>query len=323
MGGRADNFYLQLADRMGLEVDQQSHFIFGSQGGFELILCPAEKNAALTAVLFSLKKNGAEPDENELKAFVKSMKALRGVSVRHARVEFTTSVSFAPSKALMALPDIVDAITRFLWQAGYHNCCQHCAVSDQPAACVVGGAPTLLCPGCYSQAQQRSDQEKLAKARRKENLPGAIVGALLGSLVGVVCIVVLSQLGYVAVASGIVMAVCTLKGYEMLGGKMGARGIVICAILMLVMTYAGDRLDWGIIIAREFETDIFMGFRLVDVLLDEGMIEAGNYFGNLAMLYLFTLGGAIPTVIASIKNDKQRELTYRLHKGDTAASPVQ
>ena len=47
------------------------------------------------------------------------------------------------------------------------------------------------------------------------------------------------------------MAVCTLKGYEIGSGKLSKRGIVISVILMLVMTYVGDRLDWAIMIARE------------------------------------------------------------------------
>ena len=78
---------------------------------------------------------------------------------------------------------------------------------------------------------------------------GGIVGALVGSLLGVACIVILSQLGYVAALSGVVMAVCTLKGYEIGSGKLSKRGIVISVILMLVMTYVGDRLDWAITVS--------------------------------------------------------------------------
>lgn len=49
------------------------------------------------------------------------------------------------------------------------------------------------------------------------------MGALLGSLVGVVSIIIFSQLGYVAALSGVIMAVCTLKGYEMLAETSPAR----------------------------------------------------------------------------------------------------
>ena len=60
-------------------------------------------------------------------------------------------------------------------------------------------------------------------------MPG-IVGALIGSLIGAVVIVIVGQLGYVAAVSGLVMAICTLKGYEMLGKKLGTPGIIISCV---------------------------------------------------------------------------------------------
>lgn len=70
-------------------------------------------------------------------------------------------------------------------------------------------------------------------AQKTENLAGGIAGALIGSLLGVVCIVLLSQLGYVAAISGVLMAVGVLKGYEKLGGKLTKKGIVISMIIMV------------------------------------------------------------------------------------------
>jgi len=118
-------------------------------------------------------------------------------------------------------------------------------------------------------------------------------------------IIFFSQLGRVAVISGIVMAVCTMKGYEMLGGKLTKKGIVISFLMMLIMTYIGDRLDWAIIIAREWEVDFFTGFQYVPSLIQEGIIEGSNYWGNLALLYIFTIGGAIPTSISIVKEHKK------------------
>ena len=56
--------------------------------------------------------------------------------------------------------------------------------------------------------------------KRPENIPAGIVGAFLGTLLGVVCTVVIGQLGYVASVSGLIMAVGALKGYELLGGRL-------------------------------------------------------------------------------------------------------
>ena len=59
-----------------------------------------------------------------------------------------------------------------------------------------------------------------AKKTRQENVAAGLVGALLGSLAGVLCTVVIGQMGYVTSISGLVMAVGALKGYELLGGRL-------------------------------------------------------------------------------------------------------
>ena len=57
------------------------------------------------------------------------------------------------------------------------------------------------------------------------------------------------QLGYVAAISGAIMAVCALKGYELLGGKLTKKGVIISVVIMIVMTYVGDRVDWAITVS--------------------------------------------------------------------------
>lgn len=52
----------------------------------------------------------------------------------------------------------------------------------------------------------------------RDNVIAGTVGAFLGSLIGVACIVLVNQLGYVSAICGAVMAVCSIKGYTMLGG---------------------------------------------------------------------------------------------------------
>ena len=51
------------------------------------------------------------------------------------------------------------------------------------------------------------------EVKKRENVLAGIVGAFLGSLIGVACIVIVGQMGYVASICGLVMAVCSLKGY--------------------------------------------------------------------------------------------------------------
>ena len=80
----------------------------------------------------------------------------------------------------------------------------------------------------------------------RDNVIAGTVGAFLGSLIGVACIVILSKLGYVAAVSGVVMAVCAIKGYALLGGKLTRKGAVISGLLILVMTYIATKLCFAL-----------------------------------------------------------------------------
>lgn len=141
-------------------------------------------------------------------------------------------------------------------------------------------------------------------AKKPENVVAGFVGAFIGSLIGGGCIILLSQLGFVSALSGLIMAVCTLKGYELLGGRMSKKGIMIAIVLMLVMPYIADRIDWAILIKSEFaDYGITFGeaFAIVPALIAEEAIEMSTYLTNLLMIYGFAALGAFTTLRAAFK----------------------
>ena len=136
-------------------------------------------------------------------------------------------------------------------------------------------------------------------AEKKENVIAGIVGAFLGALIGGVCIILISMLGYIASVSGLILAVCTLKGYELLAGKRSGKGIVICILFMLATPYIADRIDWAIVIMQEFAeygVTFAEGFAAVPELLKDGSIAMGEYIKNLLMIYGFCVLGAFATL---------------------------
>lgn len=149
----------------------------------------------------------------------------------------------------------------------------------------------------------------MEEREKRENIVAGVVGAFLGSLIGVACVVIIGQLGYVASISGLIMAVCALKGYELLGGTLSRKGAAISMVLILAMTYFAHQLSWAIALAEamEGELGIWESFRAIPQLLKSGMLERAPYWGDLAMLYLFTLLGAVPTVINGLKNAEAPE----------------
>ena len=137
---------------------------------------------------------------------------------------------------------------------------------------------------------------------KREHVLAGLVGAFLGSLIGVACIVAVGQLGYVASFCGVVLAVCAIKGYGLLGGAMTRKGAVIASILTIFMTYLGNRLDFAVSVARTLDMDIFSAFRALDSLLNTEYTVSRAYWGNLVLLYLFTLVGAVPTLFAAFRH---------------------
>ena len=141
----------------------------------------------------------------------------------------------------------------------------------------------------------------MEQKKKRENLVAGSVGAFLGTLAGVVCTVVIGQMGYVASISGLIMAVCALKGYELLGGTLSKKGAAISSLLILVMTYFAHRLTWAFTVANATGLGILASFRAIPHLLDANMLEGPAYWGNLVMLYLFPLLGAVPTIIGGLR----------------------
>mgnify|MGYP006862533273 FL=1 len=113
------------------------------------------------------------------------------------------------------------------------------------------------------------------------------------------------------------MAVCTLKGYEMLGGNLSRKGVALCVVLMLAMTFVGDRLDWAILVSRELGYSFLTSFRLIPALIEADVIEASSYWTSLVMLYLFLLLGMVPTVRNSLVSRANASRIYRLEKSGT------
>lgn len=168
--------------------------------------------------------------------------------------------------------------------------CEHCGHTSETKSVPAEQAPVQQTP-----------------AAKPENVVTGIVGALIGAAIGGGSIILLSQLGYVAAVSGLILAICTLKGYELLGGKLSAKGIIISLVLMLVMPYLADRLDWAIVVMNAYASEgvtLGQAFAAIPALIEEGMIEQGEYIKSLLMIYGFVALGAFSTVYNLFKKKK-------------------
>ena len=140
---------------------------------------------------------------------------------------------------------------------------------------------------------------------KRENVFTGTIGALLGALIGGVSIVLLADFGILAAISGWILAICTLKGYELLGGRLGVAGIVICCALMLLTPYIADRVFLTFFLIRELDAGISAFsqiFTMIPNLIGNG-IETAAYIKDLVMLYIFVAIGASGTLRNALKKD--------------------
>lgn len=146
----------------------------------------------------------------------------------------------------------------------------------------------------------------------KENVLAGIVGAFLFSLAGAAVYVLLNMIGYIASISGLVGAVCAVKGYSVFSKKESKKGIVIAAIisvLVIVLAWyfcmAYDLYDAYKSFYEAGETDFYYTFgeavQVAPLFLAEPEI-ARAYLGDLALSLLFCLLGCGSYVFTKLKN---------------------
>lgn len=135
---------------------------------------------------------------------------------------------------------------------------------------------------------------------KQENMFTGIVGAVLGAVIGGAAIVLLGQIGIVAAIAGLILAVCTLKGYELLGKSRGTVGTILCVLLMLLTPYIADRISWALIIVRDLEVDFATAFASVHEVVELAELT-GDYIKDLVLVYVFTALGAFGTLKSAFK----------------------
>ena len=314
--------YQELAMATGMHYDETNGVMHGQRDGFDFLMYPTDDSHPLVMELHTAAKSadGSPLDMDAVKQFCKS-KGVVVTSLRQKNLDIRVNMGVQHSleRLKCVANEAVNQTVSFLRSHGYTPCCDVCGQQDvETAALKTGGVYYHMCPECETKLRSSFAMKAQQTTQKNENIVGGIVGALLGSLLGALCILVLSQLGYVAALSGAIMAVCVLKGYEMLGGKLTKKAIVISVIIMILMTYFADRMDWALILFREggggeAGYNIFECYRLVSYALAAEIIDLTSYVGNLILLYAFVALGAVPAIRSKLKEKKEEGIMIRLN----------
>ena len=294
-------------ENIKFEYDQGSNTYYQDVKGYYFCINTTANNQKILSV--SVSKDGTYPNSAQIKQDFKKVKEVVNVANQGYRLNFYFKIGMTKKKTDMYVQEGLNYIIDYLRENNYQNCCEVCGRSDGVGIYCVSGIPRILCDEDYGKATNELVYRKQQENNKKENVVTGTLGAVLGSLIGAAVMVVFGQLGYIVTLSGIIMGICAVKGYELLGNKLTKRGIIISVIVIILMTYIANRLDWAISVAREFDVDVLYSFSDLDYILEYLEIK-GSFYTDLGMRLLFTLVGAIPLAIGTLKQKQIENESY-------------
>ena len=148
----------------------------------------------------------------------------------------------------------------------------------------------------------------------KENVLAGLVGAFLFSLAGGALWFVLYLVGFIAAISGLVGAICAIKGYSVFAKKESVKGIIMSVIISLIVMV----IAWYFCLAHDIYTVYKEGFaageidfsytffesvRLAPEFLKDPEIR-GAYLKDLGLGLLFCVIGGGSYVVNKIREAK-------------------
>lgn len=223
-------------EQIGFIENKKCQSAYGNVDGFKYIVSYLAQSKQYTIVT-TVKK---DQEVGELQEYINTMD--RGPFVNY--VSYTDRVlyiSMTNSNQLdvWEIQRVMKNISSFLLTQGYSQCCRHCGEITNVDVCSVEGNADLICQSCFANYESKMPEVKSV------NLPLGIIGALAGSLIGVIAWVLIYQLGIVAGITGFIMSVACLKGYEMLGGRLDKKGIIIGVLIAIAMLFIAEMIALG------------------------------------------------------------------------------
>ena len=296
MGIMLEDNYRTLAHALHLELGicDRRYFFCGKRGDYDVVVYTCNpKSPYMFTVAIAAGQSKNAMDQQQLNGFAKEHPSV--LSLRQKGNRFIMEMKNSNYGHVSDhLSEGLNGLVSFLAEHGYTPCCQICGQAKEAAPYLIEREPQYICPDCAGQAQKEKKGLEQQDQYKEENVAAGIIGAFLGSVLGFICIVLCGKLGYITAISGIVMGICTIKGYELLSGKVTKKGIVFSVMLILIMAYCGDRLGWAMEVSKVWDIGVMEAFKILPELVKEGYIDSMAYLRNLVMLFIFTFGGAIP-----------------------------
>lgn len=295
---------IAFAEANGLTCEKKPGIIYGSYQGYYISIAQDPQVQAKHTITLCIKEGSYQPAKpilTFLNDCAVKYKFLRSVSYNNFRatIEFQGSGFKWGKTYVPMMEEFLQELVGYCKANMLVNCCEHCGSEDGVSAYLVGGKYHALCPQCQAQVKDSIAATAHEMKAKRGNLVTGIVGALLGSLIGVIAWILVYQLGYIAAIVGLVMIVCTFKGFSLFGGKLNALGIGICVLISVGMLYVAERLSLSLELYNAAKTyyniTFFDAYRSLSAFLAEADLK-GEFLQDLVYGYVFMAVGGFSTV---------------------------
>ena len=274
----------------GALADHKNHYA-GYCRGYYMTVVPQAEGYRVTV-------NASTPNDPGNAALYAFLERARGENKKIASVGVSPYRFFVVIKAVVSqkkIPEqingVMDPILGYIANQGYTTGCGCCGTTAATLSCWQANAEILqMCDPCAAQMEQELKNNQKAVKAKKSNFVGGLVGALLGALIGSVVWIIINRLGYIAGVAGLVMVVCAMKGYSLMGGTLDRKGVIVSVLISVVMVYLANKIGWTWAAhneLKEYGLSFFDVFRNLEAILKEVDLM-GSYIKDLVIGYLLT-----------------------------------
>lgn len=302
------------APALGLKYDAKRLVVYGNHRGFTTVIQLLQQSNNAPKVWISLM--AATAQGTPLSGFeIQNLPMPKGVEVSVAQYSIGISVPLKGNNDAITgnITTALRTVLDYVMAQGGVNCDEN-GMPNMTEVWRAKGNYMILSPEGAVSLRNRMSMEASALAMKKENYVLGILGALAGSVVGALVIFLIARLGYVSMWAGVLLGLAVIFGYKKLAGKMSVAGLVICAVIALAMTYVAFLFDCATTLYFAWDGLLSFGECLVDQKFYYDLAGAsGGYYGNLVLMMLFSMGGAIGYGVAQYQGQKDEREIYRLN----------
>lgn len=303
-----------IAQELGFQFDADSSAIYGERANYLFVLLETG-NKNQFRLLFSVKPKGEVDQVYEQGSPLQTLAKESSVMANLKQDDYLVTVIIKPAmtkkKAIQKVETALTELVQCLQENDYVQVCSQTGQEGEVGLYQLGQSVFIVNEASYQLLKNNLQLEVDSYNSQKENLVLGIVGAFLGALVGGAVALFIARLGYVSFIAGLALGVCTIKGYELLGKKITKKGIFVSALLMILTVFLVNQIDLAIELMNYLGIEFGLSFQAVNEMIFSGEVPE-NYFWNLGLLLVFTLGGAWVSVASTLSNHKSRDLARKI-----------